>query len=114
MMLWRREGPVCNEILRRKVLDMGQDPNTAKPHKMSVKLPWELTTTYSEVLKSLSLSNPNLAGGGNKSDDEDEDELEAHEDSLRRLKVRLATAPAVIVADWDEWFFRKLMMLLVT
>ncbi|KAG8900034.1 Transcription initiation protein spt3 [Tulasnella sp. 403] len=64
----------------------GPDPNTAKPHKMSVKLPWELTTLYSEVLRTAAANNPNAGAGGNRSDDEDEDELEAHEDSLRRLK----------------------------
>ncbi|KAG8865156.1 Transcription initiation protein spt3 [Tulasnella sp. 330] len=63
----------------------GAEPNTSKPHKMSVKLPWELTTVYSEALKTATANNPSYISG-NKSDDEDEDEMEAHEDSLRRLK----------------------------
>lgn len=54
---------------------------------MSVKLPWELTTMYSEVLQNAMANNPNASANGNRSDDEDEDEMEAHEDSLRRLKV---------------------------
>ncbi|KAG8904349.1 Transcription initiation protein spt3, partial [Tulasnella sp. 408] len=62
----------------------GPDPNSAKPHKMSVKLPWELTTIYGDVLKTLQANNPNAAVVDD--DAEDEDELEAHEDSLRRLK----------------------------
>lgn len=54
---------------------------------MSVKLPWELTTYYGDVLKTLQANNPNAAVLDD--DAEDEDELEAHEDSLRRLKVNL-------------------------
>ncbi|KAG8926529.1 Transcription initiation protein spt3 [Tulasnella sp. 418] len=57
----------------------GPDPNTAKPHKMSVKLPWELVTLYSEILRNNPANNANQ-------DDEDEDEMEAHEDSVRRLR----------------------------
>ncbi|KAG8949246.1 Transcription initiation protein spt3 [Tulasnella sp. 424] len=62
----------------------GPDPNSAKPHKMSVKLPWELTTIYGDVLKTIQANNPNGAAVDDEA--EDEDEMEAHEDSLRRLK----------------------------
>lgn len=51
----------------------------AKAQKITVKLPWEISTIYQEVLK----------GSGHKSDDEeDDDDLEAHEASVQRLKVR--------------------------
>ena len=63
------------------------EPNTAKPHKMSVKLSWELTTIYSDILRTAAANNPNQKQKGNQSDDEDEDEMEAHEDSVRRLRV---------------------------
>jgi transcription initiation protein SPT3 len=53
---------------------------------MSIKLPWELTTVYTEALRTATANIPSYTSG-NKSDDEDEDEMEAHEDSLRRLKV---------------------------
>jgi len=47
---------------------------------MTVKLPWEIPTIYSEILKQ----------SGHRSDDEeDEDEMEAHEDSIQRLRVGL-------------------------
>lgn len=58
---------------------------------MSVKLPWELTTIYGDVLKTIQANNPN--GAAVDDDAEDEDEMEAHEDSLRRLKVQLLAGP---------------------
>lgn len=44
-----------------------------------IKLPWELTTIYSEVLRQ---------SGHQSDDEEDEDDIEAHEASIQRLKVR--------------------------
>ena len=53
--------------------------NPIKSRKMKIKLPWELSTIYSEHLGGL---------GGDDKEEEDEDDIEAHQDSLQRLKVR--------------------------
>jgi len=45
----------------------------AKAQKITIKLPWEILTIYSEVLP--------------QDDEEDEDDIEAHEASVLRLKV---------------------------
>ena len=56
----------------------GSDKLTAKAQKITIKLPWEITTIYSEVLRQ----------SGHQSDDEEgEDDIEAHEASIQRLKV---------------------------
>jgi len=57
----------------------GPDKLTAKAQKITIKLPWEITTIYSEVLKQ---------SGHQSDDEEDEDDIEAHEASIQRLKVR--------------------------
>jgi len=44
---------------------------------ITIKLPWEITTIYSEVLKQ---------SGHQSDDEEDEDDIEAHEASIQRLK----------------------------
>jgi transcription initiation protein SPT3 len=49
-----------------------------------VKLPWELMTPYSDFLKSLPTSNSK-----DDDDDGDEDEVQAHHDSMQRLRVCL-------------------------
>ena len=54
------------------------DKLTAKAQKITVKLPWEITAVYSEVLKQ---------AGHQSDDEEDEDDIEAHEASIQRLKV---------------------------
>lgn len=54
------------------------DKLTAKAQKITIKLPWEITTIYSEVLKN---------SGHQSDDEEDEDDIEAHEASILRLKV---------------------------
>jgi transcription initiation protein SPT3 len=59
---------------------LGSDKLTAKAQKITIKLPWEITTIYSEVLKQ---------SGHQSDDEEDEDDIEAHEASIQRLKVRL-------------------------
>lgn len=46
---------------------------------MKIKLPWEITNVFSEYLG---------APGGEEREEEDDDDIEAHEDSLQRLKVR--------------------------
>jgi len=55
------------------------DKLASKAQKITVKLPWEITSIYSEVLKQ---------SGHQSDDEEDEDDLEAHEDAIQRLKVR--------------------------
>ncbi len=55
------------------------DKLTAKAQKITIKLPWEVTTIYSEAVKQ---------SGHQSDDEEDEDDLEAQEASLERLKVR--------------------------
>ena len=49
----------------------------SKAQKINFKLPWEMTTIYSEVLKFT---------GYQSDDEEDEDDIEAHEASIQRLK----------------------------
>ena len=63
------------------------EQNASKPKKRIVKLSWEITTIYSEILKTIASNNPGRHSG--HSDDEDEDEMEAHEDSVKRLRVTL-------------------------
>lgn len=53
-----------------------------KARKLKIKIPWEVTTIFSEHL-------------GDDSDEEDEDEIEAYEDSKKRLKVRLSLPSSV-------------------
>ncbi|KAJ7068505.1 TFIID-domain-containing protein [Mycena amicta] len=55
----------------------GDEKLTAKAQKITIKLPWEITTIYSEVLKQ---------SGHQSDDEEDEDDIEAHEASILRLK----------------------------
>ena len=61
------------------ILTLRSDKLTAKAQKITIKLPWEITTIYSEVLKQ---------SGHQSDDEEDEDDIEAHEASIQRLKVR--------------------------
>ncbi|KAG6820680.1 hypothetical protein H0H93_013198 [Arthromyces matolae] len=61
-----------------ETLDDGADDKlTAKAQKITIKLPWEIQTIYSEVLKQ---------SGHQSDDEEDEDDIEAHEASIQRLK----------------------------
>ncbi|KAF8310056.1 transcription initiation factor IID, 18kD subunit-domain-containing protein [Cantharellus anzutake] len=66
-------------------LDDGADePSATKTRKRIIKLSWDITTIYSDVFKTLAAANPGRHIG--HSDDEDEDEMEAHEDSVKRLR----------------------------
>ncbi|SJL02494.1 related to SAGA complex subunit spt3 [Armillaria ostoyae] len=58
--------------------DGADDKLAAKAQKITIKLPWEITTIYSEVLKQ---------SGHQSDDEEDEDDIEAHEASIQRLKA---------------------------
>lgn len=52
--------------------DGADDKLTAKAQKITIKLPWEIMTIFSDVLQT--------------DDEEDEDDIEAHEASIQRLK----------------------------
>ena len=56
---------------------MALDKLAAKAQKITIKLPWEISTIYSEVLRQ---------SGHQSDDEEDEDDIEAHEASIQRLK----------------------------
>lgn len=75
------------------------DKLAAKAQKITIKLPWEITTIYSEVLKQ---------SGHQSDDEEDEDDIEAHEASILRLKV--IPFPVVGIQDLTT-LNRKPMML---
>ena len=51
---------------------------TTKAQKITIKLPWEIMTMFSDVLPT--------------DDEEDEDDIEAHEASIQRLKVNYTYA----------------------
>lgn len=66
-------------LYRYAVLTHAVEKLTTKAQKITIKLPWEITTIYSEVLRQ---------SGHQSDDEEDEDDIEAHEASILRLKVR--------------------------
>jgi transcription initiation protein SPT3 len=74
-------GPGAAEV-EEEIEDTNQ--STLKTRKTMVKLPWELMTPYSDFLKSLPTSNSK-----DDDDDGDEDEVQAHHDSMQRLRVSL-------------------------
>jgi transcription initiation protein SPT3 len=58
-------------------IDSLPDKLAAKAQKITIKLPWEISTIYSEILRQ---------SGHQSDDEEDEDDIEAHEASIQRLK----------------------------
>lgn len=62
-------------------LDEG-DKSTLKGRKTMVKLPWELMTPFSDFLRGLPTSM-----NKDEEDEEDDDEMQAHQDSMQRLRV---------------------------
>ncbi|THH11127.1 hypothetical protein EW146_g8160 [Bondarzewia mesenterica] len=58
--------------------DGTDDKLIGKAQKITIKLPWEITTIFCEVLRR---------SHHQEDDEEDEDDLEAQEASLERLKV---------------------------
>lgn len=74
------------------------DKLTAKAQKITIKLPWEITTIYSEALRQ---------SGHQSDDEEDEDDIEAHEASVQRLKVSFS--PPALCLPCLTNRFRKLM-----
>lgn len=63
----------CWGFLDCSTPNVRSDKLNAKAQKITIKLPWEILTIYSEVLP--------------EDDEEDEDDIEAHEASVLRLKV---------------------------
>jgi transcription initiation protein SPT3 len=59
-------------------LDIEDEDKMAK-RKAMVKLPWEIMTPFQDLLKTVN----------DEEEDEDEDEMQAHEDSMQRLRVGL-------------------------
>lgn len=55
-----------------------------QPKKQVIKLPWELITPFQDLLRNL----PNWTTS-NEEEDNDDEELEAYEDSIQRLRVRV-------------------------
>ncbi|KAL1408906.1 Transcription initiation protein spt3 [Vanrija albida] len=58
------------------------DKNAVKGRKPIVKLSWELLTPFSDFLRAL----PTQQNRAEDDEDEDEDELQAHQDSMQRLR----------------------------
>ena len=73
------EEMVCSRIpIKVDLMHFAPDKITAKAQKITIKLPWEITTVYSDILRQ---------SGHQSDDEEDEDDIEAHEASTQRLKV---------------------------
>lgn len=62
------------------------DKNAIKGRKPIVKLSWELLTPFSDFMRTL----PTQQNRNDDDEDEDDDELQAHQDSMQRLRVRSA------------------------
>lgn len=60
------------------------DKSGMKGRKTMVKLPWELMTPFSDFLRGLPTSM-----NRDDEEEEDEDEMQAHQDSMQRLRVSL-------------------------
>ena len=64
------------------------DKAAPKGRRTMVKLPWELLTPFGDFLKTLPSSQTRV----DEDEEEDEDELQAYQDSMQRLKVRLCAS----------------------
>ncbi|WWC57775.1 uncharacterized protein I303_100310 [Kwoniella dejecticola CBS 10117] len=62
-------------------VDGGDDKAAAKGRKSMMKLPWELLTPFSDYLRTL----PSKQSRDDE-EEEDEDEIQAHQDSMQRLR----------------------------
>jgi transcription initiation protein SPT3 len=60
-------------------LDIEDEDKMAK-RKAMAKLPWEVLTPFQELIKTVN----------DEEEDEDEDEMQAHHDSMQRLRVSLS------------------------
>lgn len=63
--------------------------NAGKGRKPIVKLSWELLTPFSDFLRGL----PTQQNRAEEEEEEDEDEMQAHQDSMQRLRVRRCGFP---------------------
>ncbi|PWN34925.1 TFIID-18kDa-domain-containing protein [Meira miltonrushii] len=66
--------------------DGGGMDNPIRSRKMKIRLPWEISTVFSEYLHS-GIAATAAAAQGEDYEEEDEDDIEAHQDSLQRLKA---------------------------
>lgn len=76
LMLWKRAVRSLRQTFAYRSLSYSEKL-TAKAQKITIKLPWEINTIYSEILKN---------SGHQSDDEEDEDDIEAHEASIQRLR----------------------------
>ena len=87
-----RSFPIIPHYKPNHAIRLGRciDKLTAKAQKITIKLPWEIMTMFSDVLPT--------------DDEEDEDDIEAHEASIQRLKVRSIAVGALlrIVGGWPR------------
>jgi transcription initiation protein SPT3 len=66
-----------------RVALINPDKANQKGRKPIVKLSWELLTPFSDFLRSL----PTQQNRNEDEEEEDDDELQAHQDSMQRLRV---------------------------
>lgn len=70
------------------------EKNAVKGRKPIVKLSWELLTPFSDFMRAL----PTQQNRNEEEDEEDDDELQAHQDSMQRLRVSVGSADSFDVA----------------
>jgi transcription initiation protein SPT3 len=95
-------------LLSRRLICAQPAPDklATKSRRQVIKLPWEVTTYYSNFLAGHAAKRRRLASAtgapvqdDDDADDEDEDDMEANEDLLTRLRVRrLLPAGATVQA----------------
>lgn len=56
---------------------------TAKVRNTMVKLPWEVLTPFSDLIKGL----PSRQNRAEDDEEQDEDEMQAYQDTMQRLRV---------------------------
>ena len=59
-------------------LEIEDEDKMLKSRKAMVKLPWDVLTPFQDLLKTIAHE---------EEDEEDEDEMQAHHDSMQRLRV---------------------------
>lgn len=78
------------------------EKNASKGRKPIVKLSWELLTPFSDFMRAL----PTQQNRNEDEEEEDDDELQAHQDSMQRLRVggidRALRVSINIAQDADE------------
>lgn len=83
---------ICGSNDRRSI---AVDKLATKSRRQVIKLPWEVTTYYTNFLAGHAAKRRRLASStgaptqdDDDAEDEDEDDMEANEDLLTRLRVR--------------------------